>query len=282
MTAPLPRGAPGCPRCQERGYVIRSAGEWSEAELCACLPPCTRCGGTGRLTRQVDGLAVMGRCRCQALPDRVALWNAASVPTRHMHNTLESFSAGALAQQDHEKFRALPEVARWKEPFSAEQADRGLVLYGPVGRGKTHLLVGLLRWIIFEHGVGARFIEFSRLLALLKEGYDKGQSDRSLMNELATVPVLAIDELGKGRMSDWELVIIDELVSRRYNAMAATLGTTNYQPGDATGDGPPNLAHGVRATQTLGDRVGDRVYSRLCEMCDFVEVGGKDFRTLRR
>lgn len=272
---------PPCSICQDKGYLVRPVGEYAVAERCACQLECPRCGGSGRVLQVVEGLRVMGRCGCQRLVDRVAMWNNAAVPARHAGSTLESYSAGALKHKDHEKFQALTELSRWKEAFKAEGNGRGLVLYGAVGRGKTHLLVSLLRILIFDQGVTARFMEFSRLLGILKEAYDKGQSDRSVMNELVSVPLLAIDELGKGRLSDWELTVVDELVSRRYNAMAPTLGTTNYPPAVATGEGPPNLAQGARMTQSLGDRVGDRVFSRLSEMCDFVEVGGLDFRTMR-
>ena len=96
------------------------------------------------------------------------------------------------------------------------------MLHGPVGRGKTHLMVGLLRELVFRHGVEVRFIEFSRLLSILREGYSSGRSDAGVLSELAAVPVLAIDELGKGRLTDWELAIIDEVISRRYNAMGCT------------------------------------------------------------
>ena len=96
-----------------------------------------------------------------------------------------------------------------------------------------------------------------------------------MLTELAEVEVLAIDELGKGRLSDWELTIIDEVVSRRYNAMGCTpLATTNYVPGNSNGRSAPNLSTTQTSGQTLGDRVGDRVYSRLLQLVDFVEVAG--------
>ena len=110
----------------------------------------------------------------------------------------------------------------------------------------------------------------------LKEGYSEGRSDAPVLTELAEVEVLAIDELGKGRLSDWELTIIDEVVSRRYNAMGCTLATTNYVPGNPTGAAPPNLS--TTQTSTLRDCVGDRVYSRLLQLVDFVEAAGRDYR----
>lgn len=274
-----------CERCGDNRYIVRADGEVAVAEVCTCNAACPICSGTGRAVRVVDGVRMLGRCRCQALPDRVSMWNDAGIPARYARCTLVSFTQGM--ERDPKKTPAMGAVTQWQEKLlAARRASApppGLVLHGQVGRGKTHLLVGITRWAIFELGLRARFIEFTRLLGMLKEGYDRGESDRDVLNDLVSVPVLGIDELGKGRLTDWELAVVDELVSRRYNAMATTLGTTNFAPGLSSGRGAVNLAEGRSGetrpvTQTLGDRVGDRVYSRLLEMSQFVEVGGIDFR----
>jgi len=247
------------------------------AELCSCVEACPRCQGLGRVAVERDGILVTGRCRCQQLPDRIALFNYARIPARHAESTFGTFSRGALQKGDENTARAMTGVLRWKGDFFPHKAQ-GLVLHGPVGRGKTHLLVALLRDLIFEHGVAARYVEFSRLLGELKEGYDHGQGDSQLLSELADIPILAIDELGKGRVTDWELTVIDEIVNRRYNGMRCTLGATNYAPQPATGVREVNLATVDASRQTLGDRVGDRVFSRISQMCAFIEVGGPDMR----
>ena len=116
------------------------------------------------------------------------------------------------------------------------------MLTGEVGRGKTHLLIGICKTLIFEYGIPTRFVEFSRLLSLLKESYSKGLSDSKIITELVNIDVLAIDELGKGRLTEWEMTIIDEIISRRYNAMKTLIGTSNYAWKIASGTPTPNLA----------------------------------------
>lgn len=264
-------------------YIVRPMGEYALAEIPADQPPCPRCEGTGRVVGWRDNVRVVGRCRCQLVPDRIARFNRAGIPARHATSSLDSFGRGMKRSEGATK--AFTELALWKGRFEKATAEEGplpgVVLFGQVGRGKTHLLVGLVRWMILDLGLDVRFVEFSRLLSTLRECYDRGQSDRALLNELVGVPILAIDELGKGRLTDWELSVVDELVSRRYDAMACTLGTTNYPPDAATGRGPQNVAEGARLIQSLGDRVGDRVYSRLRDMADFIEVGGMDYRLIR-
>ncbi len=122
--------------------------------------------------------------------------------------------------------------------------------------------------------------EFGRADKFILGGGSNVILTRDVAPLVVKVEVLAIDELGKGRNTEFEGTIVDELVSRRYNAGKPILGTTNYEPEAARGLAAPNLAGG--AAPSLPDRVGPRVYSRLEEMCDFVEVPGEDFRTKLR
>jgi len=283
MNPPLPEAAcpnPDCERCRGEGIIVAQQGEFAQAELCECILDCERCSGKGRVTLKSEEGIRTGRCRCQMLPDRAALFNRAGIPGRFSDATLVSFSRGATQIGDDAKFKAFVEVSHWLGKFDPSRENKGLVLHGKVGRGKTHLMIALLRSLILQHGVHARFVEFSRLLSMLKEGYSTGRSDTLLLGELAQVPVLGIDELGKGRLTDWELQVIDEVISRRYNHLNTTLGTSNFKPGGFSGAEPPNAASTTAPTQTLGDRVGDRVYSRLRQMTGFVELGGLDFRGL--
>jgi DNA replication protein DnaC len=270
------------PAWSESAYSIQARAEiaWAEIDL---RPDCPLCQGSGRARLDTDGVITMGRCRCQKLPDRIQIFNRAGLPARFAEATFVSFAQepdGSLKDLDPSGIMALGTCSQWVEGFQPEVENRGLVLHGPVGRGKTHLMIALLRDLIFRHGVEVRFIEFSRLLSMLKEGYSSGKSDAGVLGEIATVPVLAIDELGKGRLTEWELAVIDEVISRRYNAMGCTIATTNYGPGEPTGFESANLSTAKRPSQRLADRVGDRVYSRLCEVVDFIEVSGKDHRKL--
>jgi DNA replication protein DnaC len=174
-------------------------------------------------------------------------------------------------------------VSRWLSTY-APGTERGLVLVGDVGRGKTHLLVAMLRELVLVHGVSCRFVEFSHLLADLKAGFDAGRGAAALLDPLVAVEVLAIDELGKGRNTEFESMVVDELVSRRYNAMRPLLATSNFLPRTSVGRGTANASEaqlGLAPPPALVDRVGDRVFSRLLETCEFVEVKGEDHRERR-
>ncbi len=272
-----PGGDPRCKVCFGESYLVVREGAFATAKLCTCVRACPDCRGTGFVARSGEPNAVRRRCRCYVLNERIRRFAAARIPARHAHCTLVNF------EKSGKNFKSFQSVFAWSESYRPREDNRGLVLFGEVGRGKTHLLVALLREVIFQHGVSARFVEFSHLIADLKSTFDRGSGTGELLDPLAKVDVLAIDELGKGRNTEWEGTVVDELISRRYNAAATILGTSNYAPGPVTGRAVPNLTelHGGgadAATPRLADRVGDRVYSRLEEMCSFVELRGGDYR----
>lgn len=253
---------------KDEGFVVEGDGLYATARLSPRLP-CPFCGGSGRREMEINGAVRVGRCRCQQLPDRIALFNSARIPARHAANSLHSFKpAGGSAVP-------LTQVRAWLGSFHPD--GPGLVLHGLPGRGKTHLLTAILRELVFHHGQQVRFIEFSHLVSDVREGISRRLPDSEAMGPAVRVPVLAIDELGKGRKTDFEEAIIDEIVSRRYNARRMILATTNFPI--SGGGGATNLS--IPGQETLAERLGDRVYSRLREVCRFVEVVGEDHRIVR-
>lgn len=265
---------PSCTLCGRTGFAVRRQGEVAVAEPCACIQarPCPSCGGAGWVDADGGGLR---RCACTLFAQRLSRFNRIGLPGRLADTTFDTFVIGDVdAQRD-----AYAAAATFARHYSPDAVNQGLLLHGPVGRGKTHLLAATLRKVAIDHGITARFVEFSHLLSSLKGRFDRGEGAAAVLDELVGVELLAIDELGKGMLTEFELATIDELVSRRYNAARTILATTNYRLGDATGVGRPNLADPrARSQPTLADRVGERVYSRLHEMCQFAYLGGDDWR----
>lgn len=269
----------GCRECGGEGFVVGREGERAVATLCTCVGPCPQCGGTGLVAMSDAFRAPRRRCVCQAVLQRLRMFDAVGIPARHADSTRANFVPTSKLQ-----VAVLMAVTKYLDDYDPKRENRGLVLYGAVGRGKTHLLVALLRELVFRHGVAARFVEFSHLLADLKAGFDSGRGAAELLDPLVGVTVLAIDELGKGRNTEFEGTVLDELVSRRYNAVLPILATTNFAPSPSTGRATANAADvqlGAAQAPSLVDRVGDRVFSRLRETADFVEVKGDDYREKR-
>jgi len=91
--------------------------------------------------------------------------------------------------------------------------------------------------------------------------------------------VLLLDDLGAVKPSEWVWDTVSLVLNTRYNDNRTTIITTNFMDGPSAvaserSEGPR------RATreETLGDRIGERMRSRLFEMCRLVQVQGKDYR----
>ena len=222
-------------------------------------------------------MAFLADCSfCFSLRKRLRLLNDSGIPGKFSNSTLEIYQpiglqnkkAFSRAKDFLEDFRATP-----KEPC------RGLLFMGGPGLGKTHLVVSILKQLILEEEVDGKFVDFFQLLSDIRHGYSHDQSEMSLIEPYLKSRVLVIDELAKGRNNEWEQTILDQFISSRYNAAdKVTLFTTNYSDkGRASTD--TNARTISLQKQSLEEKVGVRIFSRLSQMCDFIKMEGEDYRT---
>lgn len=151
--------------------------------------------------------------------------------------------------------------------------DKGLLFVGRPGVGKTHLAIGCLKLIIQRTGARGLFFDTRELLRKLRETYDPvvQATEASVLQPVLESELLVLDDLGAEKTSEWVEETLNLVVNTRYNQRRPTLFTTNY-PIKAIADG--------KHAETLIERVGFRMQSRLYEMCDLLELDGPDYREL--
>jgi DNA replication protein DnaC len=149
---------------------------------------------------------------------------------------------------------------------------RGILLVGSIGTGKTHLAVGALKVLIAERGAQGLFCDYRELLRLIQNSYNPQVSTTELeiLNPVMNAEVVVLDDLGAIRPTEWVWDTVSLILNSRYNNNRTTIITTNYPA-------LPPGAGGLRE-ETLGDRIGERMRSRLVEMCREVEMRGQDYR----
>ncbi len=266
---------PRCPHCQNKKYIIEPVGLFARAQRCPrCYAQCPYCQGEGyQLSRDEKGRDYMQPCGCQELDRRISFYNQAQIPAQFFDAVLGNFKTLNNKSLEEAFHTVNMQTKNYKKGH-----HRGLLLMGGVGTGKTRLLCSLAKDYIFNLGVPCLFQEFSRLLSEIKAGYDKGISESELLGQISEVEVLIIDELGKGRKTDWEVQILDQIISRRYNMQKTTHFTTNYTDQLSTSYKDAAGIKGEVKAETLKERVFQRIYSRLQEMSEFVRVEALDFR----
>lgn len=116
-----------------------------------------------------------------------------------------------------------------------------LTVWGPPGNGKTTLAAAIVNAAVAD-GRGAVYVTLAALLERLRAQYDDG-GQRDLLREYQAVPVLALDEVDKPRLTDWGREQLFALLDARYRQALATVVVLNANPDDAL---PPWIVSRLR------------------------------------
>jgi DNA replication protein DnaC len=242
-----------CPECRTRcTYERRPIGisaddpeqgfYWYERTPCKCELAVIKA------QRDVDQAADERKLREQLLRDsRVD----AAPKTRRM--CLKSL------RKERGNADAVETVKEWLRTWAqGKKPARGLMFFGPWGVGKTHLAIGIVRDLTGRL-VRAEYWNMPDLLESLRPREDALGRD---IADFIRVPVLAIDDIGKEKLTDWGAEQLYRIINARDLGELPTIATSNFSP------------------DVLAGRVDGAVVSRLVGMCEWVEVQGEDHRSM--
>jgi len=258
---------------------------------------CEICGGIG-LVRVIsaDGRWVSRACECQAVQRQSLLLEGAQIPERYRHCSLDNYETAFTRQYGESAFRnrhrsekpeaikaltdALNVARMYVREYFNDDERKGLLITGNIGAGKTHLAVGVLSRLVQEFGVKGLFCDYRELIKKIQNSYNAQvqTTELELLQPIFAAELLVLDDLGAQKPNDWLWDTVALILNTRYNDKRRTIITTNY-PNELAGEGEKNDAEKAARKLTLGDRIGDRMLSRLAEMCIPIEINtGVDFR----
>jgi len=239
------------------------------------LARCLHCGGSGVTTQLVavfegDALTdVEQRVACDCRQRAIECLAKSNLPAGR-------FAQAALGSLDWRAIRpakTATALQRYTEHLLEVLAQGlGLTLTGQVGTGKTHVAVGLVR-LACGLGMPAGFYSLVDLLARLKATYDDDDNghrraprerETDVLEALAAVPLLALDDLGAARPGDWLRDRLYSLVNARYVAGLPTIVTANED------------------LSMLARHLGQRIVSRLAGASLELVFEGDDYRRQAR
>jgi DNA replication protein DnaC len=221
---------------------------------------CQYCFGTGMEVVAGKGAR---RCRCRTQNIQAKLLESACIPRRYQGCVLSNYHP---AKGNNSQLLGLTLSHRLVCEYPA--VERGLLLTGPCGVGKTHLAAAILRGLI-EKGILCLFYESGALLKEIQSSYNpvSQTSESKVLEPVYETDVLVLDELGATKPTDWVRDTMMQIINTRYNDKKLTIFTTNYQDQQRS-----------ERDETLEDRIGVRLRSRLYEMCKTVHIEGEDYR----
>jgi DNA replication protein DnaC len=274
-----------CPVCQGSGWKVVERTTKGAQALAA-----DRSGSAVGEPKMVWAVP----CDCTTADRAGHVLGRARVPERYRHcdfenyeadNEIENVSREQLAVWNRSLAQAKLVVQRFAAEFPVGN-ENGLLLMGPCGVGKTHLAVAALKEITLR-GHSGLFYDYRELLKEIQDSYnaESQATEMGVLEPVLQAEILVLDDIGSSKPSLWALETVGHVLNTRYNEKRVTLLTTNFLDSETASNGaapsPSPRVVGMRAPtieDSLTERVGKRIRSRLYEMCRTVEIFAPDYR----
>jgi DNA replication protein DnaC len=182
--------------------------------------------------------------RCPCVRERIF---RSVLPARYQNSSLEDFPE---------------EFSRHVRNWIGQSPTPSLLLTGPTGTGKTHMAAAIVR-LTLEAGRPVLFKRASDFYSAVRESFNQPNvSKEDVMREYGKCPMLVLDDLGSGSLSDHERRCTLELLDMRLDDLRPTVVTTNW------------------TIEQIRERMDERIASRLSDFMVIALVGG-DRRGMR-
>ncbi len=217
------------------------------------------CDGSGFVIEDATNTARDCRCRAQRVSRSRARSLSGVIPRKYRGVSFDRPPVTEIAAP------ITAAVRRYVAHIDANlDAGRGLWFFGSVGTGKTTLAMLVSRHAL-EAGRSVAIYSLPRLLAEIRTTFDEDRANSytGLLDRLAAVDLLHIDDVGAEKTSPWVLEQLYAIVNARYEDERSIIVTTNLERAD------------------LAEQINERTVSRLEEMCEVLPLWGDDARRQR-
>jgi DNA replication protein DnaC len=159
-------------------------------------------------------------------------------------------------------------LARVKALVSGE--IKKIVMIGKNGTGKTHLACAAV------HALGGKIMTMYEISTTIRASYTSTakHDELEIVDELARLPLLAIDEIGRTKGSDTEANWLSYIIDKRHvRGLPLILISNKHVRKTCPKGGCPDC---------LENYIGDDIMSRLCEDGVLLKFSGEDWRKIPR
>lgn len=203
---------------------------------------CPKCRDTGWEEGEGEnGYTFMRECSCGLVQrqkmDRKLKF--AAIPKEFENQTIESFMTDCYTTPGNRELAQMAKIIakRYVEQFEEiRETGKGLYFYSSVkGSGKTRLAVSIANDLIRQKLISAKFATTIQILDQIKAtwgenkrpGDEDSGSEQTLINDIISVPVLVIDDIGVERAKDWINERFYNILNGRMIEKRITIFTSN-------------------------------------------------------
>lgn len=172
----------------------------------------------------------------------------------------EEADASSTFENDDRKNPTVSDAARrYAERFADMRRDNvGLLLYGPVGTGKSFFATCIANRLI-DQGIPVKMTNFARIINSMQDF----EGRQKYIRELNSYPLLIIDDLGVERESEYMQEQVYNIIDARYTAGRPLIVTTNIS---------------LEEIKNPKNEQRQRIYDRILEICHPIKVDGTSRR----
>ena len=203
------------------------------------LQICPKCQGSGwELFTDEHGYEVARECSCGIL-ERARFESKlsfAAIPKAYENVRLKEFTTKYYTADNKTLAKAIVNTVKYWFENREEMTElgKGLYFWSDVkGCGKTMLATAIANELIHNYKESVKFATSLDILDEIRSTYNHNNrnsedNESRLLNDLATVKYLVIDDFGTERVTDWVGEKFYQIVNKRYINKKVTFFTSNH------------------------------------------------------
>lgn len=218
---------------------LNGSGETAETRIYDC----PKCRDTGYCEGEKDGYTFVRECECGRLQrERIqSKLKFATIPKEFEGHTVDNFRTDCYSAPQAKELAKMAKLVakRYVEKFSEiRESGKGLYFHSNVkGSGKTRLAVSIANDLITKELVVSKFCTTIQILDQIRETWgwqEKGQdrqasTETRLIQDIVSVPVLVIDDIGVEQPKDWINERFYNILNGRMIEKRVTIFTSNFR-----------------------------------------------------